>query len=528
MVDEVVKVPTPQMSLAVTAMQKQLQQNRDIRNGKESIHANKAIYFNKLDDQSDDQFKAMVEMAPVYVLYPRVVDGFVGTVFAKAPNMTEIEFDDKQKEYNKNIDMLGNSVDKYSENVVSQIMENGFCATMNDYSKDLERPFLRLVKPEQFISFRSDSEEGYPQFTQFIFKEDIEKVDPSNEFDTLVYEQYTVLDFSLNKENGDKKNYRVRLYESVNEKDKKSGDASEVILKSTSFPKKDGNFFEKMPLTLHTGNSNNFTIGKSNLQDISDMNISVLQRVVDQVYMLHWTALPTPWITGSDGNGKGDPDSIGPSKIWYIDNPDSKVGMLEFSGNSARAHQDYIENLLFIMATTGAQILKKEGVSRETATSVLVRTASQTSLVATMVDNSSNQLKEALTIQYEWSGVTVSSKFEYKLNKDFLKVDMEPNAQIALVKSWLDGAISHNTLFTKMKEGEIVHPNKTFEEEKAEIAKNPPPFFDKEADAKNAEKVAETAASTAEKVASTAASEAGKLKGSNLENGNVANKQATE
>ena len=190
MVDEVVvKVPTPQMSLTVIAMQKQLQQNRDIRNGKESIHANKTIYFNKLDDQSDEQFKAMVEMAPVYVLYPRVVDGFVGTVFAKAPNMTEIEFDDKQKEYNKNIDMLGNSVDKYSENVVSQIMENGFCATMNDYSKDLERPFLRLIKPEQFISFRSDSEEGYPQFTQFIFKEDIEKVDPNNEFDTLVYEQ---------------------------------------------------------------------------------------------------------------------------------------------------------------------------------------------------------------------------------------------------------------------------------------------------------------------------------------------------
>ena len=168
------------------------------------------------------------------------------------------------------------------------------------------------------------------------------------------------------------------------------------------------------------------------------------------------------------------------------------------------------------MAVMGAQILKKEGVSRETATSVLVRTAQQTSLVATMVKNVSGQLEGTLSIHFDWSGVKVGTDFKYKLNNDFVKVDMEPNAQIALVKSWLDGAISHQTVFNKMKEGEIVNTNKTLDEELIDIKKNPPPFFEKKIDAENAVDAAESAFKNAKE-----------LKGSNLENGNLGNPQAT-
>jgi hypothetical protein len=519
MAEDTVLFESPTMNAAVLAMQDVIQQNHDIRGGKKTIHLNKSLYFSKLDTQNDDQFNKMVEMAPVYVLYPKVVDGFVGTIFAKEPTITGIEFNDKQKELNKNVDLLGNDTTKFSESIVSEVIENGFCASMNDYSDNLSRPFLRLIKPSQFISFRTNSDDGYPKISQFIFKEEIETPDPLDEFQSMIANQYTVLDFSSNPDNENLNNYRVRIFQGVPAKTQMNPSKSEkMYLKSTSFPKMDGKFFDRMPLTIHGIESNNYTIKKSLLQDISDMNISVMQRVVDQVYMLHWTALPTPYIIGSDE--KDSPDTIGPSKVWYIENPDAKVGMLEFTGNSARAHQDYIDNLLYIMAATGAQILKKEGVSRETATSVLVRTASQTSLVSTMVKNVSGQIQSALEVHWKWSGVTIAKDYEYKLNDDFIKVDMEPNAQIALVKSWLDGAISHETVFHKMKEGEIVPPGRTFEEEKALISKDKPPFFEKEIDAKNAESLAEKAESS-----STSEDD---MSGSNLENGNIENPQATE
>jgi len=520
----------PQMNAAVTNMQKVLLQNSDFRGGREAIMTNKENYISKLSEQDDPQYKAMVEMAPVYILYPRVVDGFVGTVFAKSPILEGVEFDDKMIEQNKNVDLLGNSLDKYSEVIVKNVMENGFCGTMNDYSKQLNRPFLRFIKPEQFVTFRTNSDDGYPKFEQFIFKETIEIADDDNEFDSVIKDQYTVLDLAPNPKNKNKFNYRVRIFLTVTVKDVLKGTASEkMVLKSENFPIKNTKYFDSIPIKIHGVESNNFTVEKSLIQDISDMNVSVFQRTVDQVYMLHWTALPTPWTTGCDSDEA--PTTIGPSKVWHIENPDAKVGMLEFTGSSARAHQDFIENLLYIMATTGAQILKKEGVSRETATSVLVRTGQQTSLISTMVKNTSGQIQDSLEVYLDWSKVTTTKEFNYKLNDDFIKVDMEPNAQIALVKSWLDGVISHETVFDKMKEGELIKANRTFDDELAAIKKNPPPFFKEEVDAENAKGLAEMAAKSAEKAAklSGAGQQEKDTKGSSLETGNgTQNPLATE
>ncbi|MBR9682141.1 MAG: hypothetical protein GOV02_00520, partial [Candidatus Aenigmarchaeota archaeon] len=261
--DVVQMMDSPPINAAVLGMQSVLQQNYDIRGGKAAIHANKTTYFTKLDDQNDTQFKAMVEMAPVYILYPKVVDGFVGVIFAKDPKVKNITFTEEQKTANKNVDLLGNSVDKFSENVVAEVIENGYCATMNDYSNSQGRPFMRLIKPNQFISFRTNSDDGYPKISQFIFIEEIEEQDPENEFDTVVKNQYTVLDFAANPENNNKSNYRVRILEAVNAKENNVIDGEKVYVKSESFPKKGGKYFDTMPLTMHGVDANNFSIKKS-------------------------------------------------------------------------------------------------------------------------------------------------------------------------------------------------------------------------------------------------------------------------
>ena len=511
----------PPMNNAILGMQDHIAQNAVIRAGRKSIIDNRNTYLTKLEGQSPYQFKAMVSMAPMYIIYPKVVDGFTGTVFAKPPVFKNIEFDEKQKNNNKNCDLLGNSLEKFSEKVITAVFENGFCATMNDYSDKAKRSFLRFISPEQIISFKTNSDAGYPIIDQFIYKEDVEINNSNNEFDVGIKTKYIVLDIHEGI-------YRVRKYISSNNKDINSKSFTMIKSDEDSFPKKDGVNFDYIPIIIHGINKNNFSVTKSPLQDISDMNISVIQRVIDQVYMLHWTALPTPWATGVDDDSV--PETIGPSRGWFISNPDAKVGMLEFSGSSARAHQDFIDNLKDIMASMGAQVLKKEGVSRETATSVLVRTAAQTSLIATLVNNVSSQMQKAIELFFAWGGNEPPKEFVYQLNNDFLKIDMEPNAQIALVKSWMSGAISHRSLFNKMKEGEIVDPNITFEEEIENIKENPPPFFEKQAELNNQIEVFEK---TGNKEISNNTKEdkenkedmEGEIKGSNLDNGNINNPQ---
>jgi len=504
----------PSMSSAVIAVQPSISQNADIRGGRQKIVDNRETYVIKLDQQTDEQFESMVKMAPVYILYPKVVDGFTGTVFSKSPNMTGLDTD-KYLDSIQNVDMLGNSINELSEKIVKNVIEDGFCATYNDYMLNgvLDKSFIRHIKPADFISIRTSSEKGYPEISQFIYKENIEVQSKDSEFDTETKLRYIVLDL-------DNSQYRIRTFQAEDSKYSEITQIGEDV-----YPKKDNKVFDYIPIQIHGTEPNNFTVGKSPLQDISDMNISVIQRVVDQVYMLHWTALPTPYVIGVDDDDA--PSTIGPSKIWHISNVEASVGMLEFSGNSARAHQDFIDNLKDIMAATGAQILKKEGVSRETATSVLVRTAAQTSLISTLVKNVSKQIENTLKIYFDWQGIKLDEGFSYKLNNDFVKIDMEPNAQIALVKSWLDGAVSHETVFEKMKEGELINPNKTFEKELKLIKDNPPPFF-------SLEKEAELNTEASEKE-STVGDGRGKddgitnpIKGSNLDNGNIQNKQATK
>jgi len=512
-----VSIATPPMNSAVLSAQARIKQNATIRAGREALITNRDTYMIKLDTQTKDQFEAMVRMAPMYILYPKVVDGFSGTVFAKPPVVKGLNFDDKQKKLNKNCDMLGNSVDKFAETIVKTVFEDGFCATMNDYSKTARRPFMRHIAPHQFISFRTSSVAGYPVISQFIFSEEVEVDKEGSEFDVSLRNRYIVLDIHEGK-------YRVRKYMSTSDVIPTSPTSEGMTQEGSDvYPKMDGKNFKTIPITIHGMNQDNFSIGKSPLQDISDMNISVIQRVIDQTYMLHWTALPTPWATGVDSQDA--PITIGPSKFVALNSPEANVGMLEFSGNSARAHQDFIDTLLAIMASMGAQILKKEGVSRETATSVLVRTASQTSLIATLVNNVSGQLQNALTTFLTWAGTKVPDDFSYELNNDFLKIDMEPNAQIALVKSWLDGAISHKTMFNKMKEGEIVDTNTTFDEEIEEIKKNPPPYFEKAQDQKNAIALSKENAKNAPAPATGGGNKEKDTKGSNLDNENVNNEQ---
>jgi len=457
------------MSAEITNMQAILRQNRDIRGGKAAMFANRETYFRRLSGQSDDDYDTMIDMAQVYTLYPKVVDGFTGTIFRKPIILTGADSFDQ-----KNVDLLGNTLQEYCQQITQFVFEDGFCATMLDWSNVLNRSFYKLVKPEQFVSFLTDNSKGYPELSRFIFKEMVEEQSIDDEFSTADVQYHTVIDFTTisNDQGESKRVVRLRRYLTLHD----DGDENEELV-STSLPTKNGDFLTKLPLIIHSIKPNNFTVEKSPLQDISDLNIAVDQRVIDLVYLLHWTALPTPWATGVDPSDENAPSSIGPTQAWLIANDAAKVGMMEFSGKSYEAHINYISKLENTMATIGAQILSPQAVSRETASSVIIRTSAQTSLIATIVDNLSSQMKELIQMKMDWDNDTYSEDMTFTLNRDFIIVELPANEQIALVKSWLDGAISFDTMFTKMKEGEIITSTRTMEEELELIKENPPPFF---------------------------------------------------
>ena len=499
-------------------------QNNDLEAGKEQLNLNRTRYYTGLELDTDTQAQARWERTPKYTLYMKVINSFTSSIYKKPPQyvlpLSEEEL--------SNVDLLGNSINEYTSQIPHQVLKQGYCATIIDYSDIQKKPYLLFIEPEQFVSFQVKHDNGYPELSQFIYTVMEESQDPEDEFNLVLTKVHYVWDTVLVEEKNETINQvRVRKYirittepdKSVFDRNKDTTTQSDELL-STEYLIANGKSLQTLPIIIHGKDTNNFTIEKSVLQDVSDLNIDLILRVVDQIEVLHLTALPTPYIIGADSDDPNIPKTIGSSKLWVIADPDATVGLLEFNGKSFEAHQKYIDDLLQIMAVSGAQILKRQGVSRETATSVLIRTGQETAIITSIVQNISSQITEILKIYTAWLGKPIDN-IEYKLNSDFISVDMEPNAQIALVRSWLDGAISHPSMFKKMKQGELIDSDKSFEEEMEDIKKFPPPFPAKEKDAEIAEDMAKLDASlTPEPTSNNNQNTPPKQTGSNLETGN--------
>ena len=523
----------------IKSLQAGLYQNNDLYKGKQQLLINMNLYYDGLALDTPEQKEARWKRTPKYLYYPKIVGSFTSSIYKKPPQYV-LNIDQK---YIDNVDLLGNNVDEYSSQIPTQVLKQGFSATIIDWSDKLKRPYFIFIQPEQFVSFFVKYDNGVPQLAQFIYTVMEEEQDPSDEFNLVLKKVHYVWDIVQIDDGlgGVKDQVRVRKYvrvqtkpdESVFDRMKDKTEYEDALQEETLLVA-NGEPLSVIPIIIHGKETNNFSVEKSVLQDVSDLNIDLINRVVDQIEVLHLTAMPTPYITGADANDPDIPTTIGCSKLWVLGDPDAKVGLLEFTGKAADAHREYIEELKDVMATSGAQILKQQGVSRETATSVLIRTDQETAIITNIVVNISSQMTDALKIYTKWLGKD-NSKVEYHLNSDFVSVTMEPNAQIALVRSWLDGALSHKSMFKKMKEGELIASDKSFEEEMIDIKANPPTFplqtKQAELDIKtNAANAAVTAKATATAQGQTNTnpnnnqSAIPKLKGSNLDTGTKAGK----
>jgi len=473
-------------SKIVQSMQRDWKKINILYAGRDEIIANMDFFYAGLEGDTQEQKLARWIRAPKPIHFPSVINFFSSSIYHKNPQYT-LPLDNKELQ---NIDLLGNSLNEYVPQITDDVLKKGSAATIIDYSDVLKKPYLLFVTPDQFVSFFVQYNKGYPELTQFIYAVMEESQDPENEFNLVLSKVHYVWDLF-------EEQVRVRKYirtttqsdESVYDRNKDKTDTSDELQETTMIVM-NGKPLTKLPIIIHGRDANNFTIERSVLQDVVDLNIDLFNRVVDQIEVLHMTAMPTPFITGADPNDPDIPKTIGCSKLWVIGDADAKVGLLEFSGRAAQAHRDIVEDLKETMAVSGAQILKQQGVSRETATSVLIRTGQETAIITNIVQNISSQIEAILEFYCEWLGKPIED-ISYKLNADFISVDMEPNAQIALVRSWLDGAISHPSMFEKMKQGELIPSDKSFNEELEDIKKYPPPFPAKEKDAEIAEDMAE-------------------------------------
>ena len=229
-------------------------------------------------------------------------------------------------------------------------------------------------------------------------------------------------------------------------------------------PTKVGQSLREIPFVALSGNELNLNPTQPPLLSLVDTNLSMYRTSADLEHGRHFTALPTPYVTGIDGDSEL---RIGSGSAWILPDSSSKAGYLEFTGQGLQALEKAVEEKRGIMASLGASLLQTQKSGVESAESIRLRQNSEASVLVGAVLSVQEGIAKALSLMAEWEGV--SGDIEVELNTDFVDTKISSEDLTALMSAWQSGAISHETFLHNMKKGEIIPTDVTLEDEKDRI-----------------------------------------------------------
>lgn len=193
---------------------------------------------------------------------------------------------------------------------------------------------------------------------------------------------------------------------------------------------------------------------------------------------LYMTSEPTPWVSGMfdapDETGKYQPgarqppNTIGAAKLWVLPEG-AQAGMLEFTGAGLSAQQKAIEDAKRDAVMFGAQILTEQGRAAESGEAKRVRLDSQHSTLKSIAMTSASGLEKALKNIAVWVGAD-PDKVKVLPNLDFFDHTVTAQDITAIVAGWQASAYSKQTMFERLKRGNLVPEGRSFEEEQELIA----------------------------------------------------------
>jgi hypothetical protein len=230
------------------------------------------------------------------------------------------------------------------------------------------------------------------------------------------------------------------------------------------YPTKVGQALDEIPFVALSGNELNLNPTQPPLLSLVDTNLSMYRTSADLEHGRHFTALPTPVVTGIDDTNEL---KIGSGSAWILPDSSSKFGYLEFTGQGLQALEKAVEEKRGIMASLGASLLQTEKSGVESAEAVRLRQNSETSVLVGAVLSVQEGIAKALSLMAEWEGV--SGDIEVELNTDFSDTKISAEDLTALMTAWQSGGISHETFLHNMKKGEVIPNDVSVEDEKGRI-----------------------------------------------------------
>jgi hypothetical protein len=482
---------------------------RDVFAGEDAVKAAAEKYLPRLDCQDDKEYLAYKNRASFFNASARTADGFVGLIFRRDPTFKLPDANNgisaALTEFVEDADMLGTSLSAFSKKLVTEIINVGRAGTLIDWNEEAEqRAYAVAYTTENIINWHTERVNGRNVLTLLVLKETCQT--PANEVDPFEPEEIQQLRvlklvpgaIRTGESRPTEWQYQVEIWQFLS----KNGSAGsgwngrsfwnglfgnghtsgqgkkEWKLVDTITPFRLGKPLPLIPFVFHGPRHSLPEVDKVPLADIIAINLDHYRLSADYKHGMHYTALPTAWVSGFDKNASL---RIGSSTAWVAEAPGATAGYLEFHGQGLSTFERAMDRDEQLMAVLGTRMLESRKRVGETAAAIELRQSGENSILNTVSLSISSSLTQVLRWVYWWNSTEPipdaigPDLVLVTLNTDFSITGMSALEITALVAAWQAGAISQATMLDLFRACEIVAPGRTNDEEIKLLATQKPP-----------------------------------------------------
>ena len=302
------------------------------------------------------------------------------------------------------------TLNSFSKKLVTEIIGVGRAGTLIDWNNETEqRAYAVAYAAENIINWRTERINGRNVITLVVLKEIFQMAaDESDAYLPDEYPQLRILKLiPVQKNTGGQTVdwfYQVEVWRKLpknqNSNTQRARGRLEWKLIETLTPLRLGKPLPLIPFIFHGPRHSLPEVDKIPLADIIAVNLDHYRLSADYKHGMHFTALPTAWVSGFDKNSSL---RIGSSTAWVAETPGATAGFLEFHGQGLSTFERAMDRDEQLMAVLGTRMLESRKRVGETAAAIELRQSGENSILNTVSLSISASLTQVLRWVYWWN-----------------------------------------------------------------------------------------------------------------------------
>lgn len=218
-----------------------------------------------------------------------------------------------------------------------------------------------------------------------------------------------------------------------------------------------GGFLDFVPITVMNSRDLSLEMAEPPLIGVARAVVASYQLDADYRHQLYMSGQETLFTFGAP------PPTVIGAGVAHEMPENARAEFVGPSGSGIDRHRTAIDDTKEDAIQEGAALFSGQS-GQESGEALRIRMAATTATLNTISQTSAQGLEMSLRHAAIFLGED-PEKVTVEGNRKFVDATMSSTDAAALVKSWLDEGISRLTLFENLQRGEIISPDRTFEEE---------------------------------------------------------------